>query len=175
MKGEDLKPLTKDQVEILKKTFRLMDTDRLANRFYDRLFETHPEVKPMFPTDLSELTTKLMSVFELVIFSFRDNGKGAFYLQEDILIPLRTLGKKHTDKGVHRDHYPIANRLLLESIQIEAGYVFPGEATDAWALALQHLSDAMLNTSVNIPEGKQFLFPTIRDSFHYIKERLLKM
>jgi hemoglobin-like flavoprotein len=173
MATEKLSPLSKEQIAILKKTFRLLDQQRLANRFYDQLFERYPEVKPMFPPDLTELTTKLMSVFELTIYSFKEHEPGKYYLEAEILTPLRTLGKKHSEKGVQHIHYPIANKILLESMQQEAGYVFPEEAIEAWRLALLHLTNAMLNTESTATDA--ILFPTIRDSFQYIRKQLLKL
>jgi hemoglobin-like flavoprotein len=166
MAGEKLRPLTKDQVAILKKTFRLLDTDRLARRFYSSLFEKHPEVQSLFPTDISELATKLISVFELVVFSFEERRPNEFYLQHALLAPLRGLGKKHSDKGVLSMHYPIANGLLLESIRKEAGYELPEEADEAWKLALRHLTSAMLNEQVHDELPRQ---ASLRETFNYIK------
>src|SRR5690348_17027746 len=101
-----LQPLTADQVALLKKTFRMMDVDRLAMRFYSGLFVKHPEVKPLFPDDLTVLSTKIVSVFELVIFSFRESSPGEFTLQQELLRPLRTLGELHSKKGVIDKYYP---------------------------------------------------------------------
>jgi hemoglobin-like flavoprotein len=167
MAAERLRPLTKDQVTILKKTFRLLDTDSLAKRFYSSLFLKYPEVKPLFPDDLSELSIKLISVFELVIHSFEEHSPNEFFLQETLIAPLRALGKKHTDKGVESVHYPIANDLLLQAIKEEAGYILPVEAEVAWKLALGHLTSAMMNSDVKTDPSQNYA--TIRDSFNYIK------
>jgi hemoglobin-like flavoprotein len=167
-----LKPLTKDQVLILKKTFRLLNTDQLAKRFYAALFERYPEVRSMFTADMNVQATKLISVFELVIFSFDERKPNQFFLQEQVMTPLRTLGKLHTEKGVANTHYPIANEILLESIKAEAGYVFPAEAEEAWKLALNHLTSAMLNTEIVAETATSP--STLRDSFNYIKSLLFK-
>ncbi|HTH54729.1 MAG TPA: globin domain-containing protein [Cyclobacteriaceae bacterium] len=168
MNIEPLKPLTKDQVVILKKTFRLLNTEGMTIRFYNHLFERHPEVRSMFPEDMTEQRTKLISVFELVVFSFVEREPDCFYIHKEILAPLRMLGKKHTEKGVQKIHYPIANELLLRSIKEEAGYVFPVEAEEAWALALSHLTAAMLTES----KAPQASLPSLRETFNYIKSLL---
>lgn len=165
------KPLTKDQVAILKKTFRLMNTDNMATRFYNHLFTRHPEVRSMFPQDMTEQRTKLISVFELVVFSFVEREPDRFFIQEEIIAPLRMLGKKHTEKGVQKIHYPIANDLLLRSIKEEAGYVFPAEAQEAWALALQHITTAMLTGTKKTSQAN---FQSLRETFNYIKGFLFK-
>lgn len=165
------KALTNQQVAILKKTFRLLNTDSLANRFYATLFERHPEVRLLFPTDITSLSTKLISVLELVVFSFKETNTNEFYLQQEVLSPLRTLGRLHTEKGVANAHYPIANEILLESIKAEAGYTFPPEAEEAWKLALNQLTSAMLNPDVTASSTSQMTF---KESFNYIKSRLFK-
>lgn len=170
MNTAPLKPLTKDQVAILKKTFRLMNAEGMTIRFYNHLFARHPEVRSMFPDDMTEQRTKLISVFELVVFSFVEREPNCFYIHEDILAPLRTLGKKHTEKGVQKMHYPIANELLLRSIKEEVGYVFPAEAEEAWALALGHLTTAML-AEVKNPQAN---LSSLRETFNYIKGILFK-
>ena len=166
-----LKPLTKDQVVILKKTLRLMNAENMTIRFYNHLFTSHPEVRSMFPEDMTEQRTKLVSVFELVVFSFVEREPDCFYIHKEIIAPLSMLGKKHTEKGVQKMHYPIANELLLRSIKEEAGYVFPEEAEEAWALALSHLTKAMLSET---NKAAQANLPSFRETFNYIKGLLFK-
>lgn len=170
MASEKIQSLTGEQVSLLKKTFRLLDTDHLANSFYRRLFERYPEVQHMFSVDMSEQATKLMSVFELVIYSFHEHAPGEFVLHPDVIVPLSSLGKKHTEKGVQPYHYPIANELLLECLKDEAGYVFPKEAELAWKLALLHLTQAMLSEQ----KATHAVGGTIRDSFRYIRGLIFK-
>lgn len=172
MESERIKPLSSNQIELLKKTFRVLDTDSLSKRFYTKLFLKHPEVKPLFPTDLTELSTKLISVFELIIFSFHEQAPNQFYLQKEVLLPLRTLGKKHMDKGVENAYYPIANEILINSIKEEAGHLFSPEAEAAWKLAFQHLTTAML--SKDTPEESSASTRTLHETFTYIKSLLFK-
>jgi hemoglobin-like flavoprotein len=172
MESEPIKPLSSIQIELLKKTFRALDTDSLSKRFYTKLFIKHPEVRPLFPTDLTELSTKLISVFELVIFSFHEQSPNKFLLQKDVLIPLRTLGKKHMDKGVDNFYYPIANEILINSIKEEAGHLFSPEAEAAWKLAFHHITTAML--SRDTPDEPSVNIGSLRETFTYIKSLLFK-
>jgi hemoglobin-like flavoprotein len=172
MESEQFKPLSSNQIELLKKTFRALDTDSLSKRFYTKLFLKHPEVRPLFPTDLTELSTKLISVFELVIFSFHEQSPNKFLLQKDVLIPLRTLGKKHMDKGVENLYYPIANEILINSIKEEVGPLFSPEAEVAWKLAFQHLTTAMLSKDSSAEASPNT--GSLRETFIYIKSLLFK-
>jgi hemoglobin-like flavoprotein len=167
-----LQPLTAQQVALLKETFRLVDTDRLAMRFYTSLFAKYPEVKALFPSDLSVLSTKIVSVFELVVHSFKENSKGEFHLQQEVLRPLRALGELHSQKGVINDYYPWVNALLLESIRIEASTNFTNEMEVAWKLALNNLTIAMLS-NIQISADEQHV--TMKDSFAHIKSLLFQV
>ncbi len=172
MEGEKLKPLTSQQIQLLKKTFRLLDTDSVAKRFYTTLFIKHPQVKALFPTELTELSTKLISVFELVVFSFSEHSPNEYYLHKDVLKALRALGQKHTEKGIDSAYYPLANEILLQSMKEEAGYIFAPEVEEAWKLAFHHLSTCMLSKDIEGDPSQNT--NTIRDTFNYIKSRLLK-
>jgi nitric oxide dioxygenase len=159
--------LTANQVSLLKLTFRALNTQRLGQRFYDKLFQLHPELKPMFSANLDDQITKIISVLELVIYSFEEKAVNQFGLQESVLLPLRDLGKKHVQKGVKQPHYPIANSILLDSLSEELGTMLTAEGLAAWKLALDHLSFAMLNPSVEPPSQ---LSRSLRDSFQLIKK-----
>lgn len=121
----------------------------VALTFYDQLFEQHPEIKPLFKQSSEEMIDKLVGVLELVVFSFEDKGKNLYALQESLMIPLRDLGRKHEEKGVRPEHYPIANALLLYSIEKEIGSVVFNEIRETWQCALDHITAAMLNTSLD--------------------------
>ncbi len=163
------KPLTKDQVGMLKMTFKSIDAFELGKRFYAKLFERHPQLRQLFTSDMNEQITKIMSVLQLVVFSFEEKQDGNFYLQDEVVKPLRDLGSKHTQRGVQQFHYPIANQILLEAVKDEARDLLTSEGLEAWKLALDHLSFAMNNTAVKTPAQSQH---TLRDSFTYIKNLL---
>ena len=164
---EKLKPLTALQIQLLKRTFRLLDSDNLTRRFYTTLFIRYPEVKRLFPTDLTELSTKLISVFELIIHSFEESAPDQYVLQKQVLLPLRNLGKKHFETAVEDRYYPVANEILLQSMKDEVGYMFTKEAEDAWRLAFNHLTSAMLNEDA---AAEQVPSPgSMRETFRFIR------
>ena len=171
MNDESLQPLTAHQVALLKQTFRAIDPSRLTMRFYSSLFVQHPEVKSLFPDDLTVLSTKIVSVFELVIHSFQEDSSGTFTLQTEVLGPLKHLGDLHARKGVINKYYPWANELLLNSIREELRGSFPTEAERAWKLALNHLTVAMLS---NHSVGEDSSQETLRDSYQHIRSLLFK-
>lgn len=167
MTDEHLKPLTSDQVSRLRKTFRSMNTDRLAMRFYSSLFARYPHLKDLFPHDLTELATKIVSVFELVVFSFKEETPGAYHLQQEVLVPLKKLGQLHTQKGVENKFYPLVNEVLLDSIKTESPE-FSYETEVAWRSALGHLTASMIGGS----SEHAALPSTMRESYQEIKSIL---
>jgi hemoglobin-like flavoprotein len=170
-----LEPITAQQVTLLKKSFRQLDTQQIAAKFYSKLFERHPEVKRLFPPDMVDLGKKLMSVFELVVFSFEEITHDKYMLQQSVIVPLRELGRKHDDKGIQPEHYTIANSLLLETMQEEAGPDFTDEVKECWRVALFHLTTTMLDRSVLPPRTIiEASGSTLRDSFTFIKQLLNK-
>ena len=169
-----LVPLTGQQVGLLKKSFRQLDTHWVAHNFYSRLFERHPYVRPLFPTDMTELASKLMSVFELVVFSFEEKKHDQYLLQEPLIVPLRELGRKHDSKGVKPEHYGIANGLLLETMRDGGKDFFTAEVEAAWKIALDQLTFAMQDRSVKTRGVHEESGKTLRDTFAYIRKKLLK-
>ena len=146
-----------------------MDTDRLAMRFYSSLFVRYPHLRALFPGDLTDLATKIVGVFELVVFSFQEGANGHYHLQQELLQPLRALGLLHEQKGVQDSHYPMVNQMLLESVRAETAD-FDDEMELAWKLALNHLTVAMITGAGSIEEGDS----TIHDSFRKIRMLLFK-
>lgn len=165
--------LTASQVQLLKKSFRQLDAQAYSDYFYDTLFARHPEVRALFPADISELKTKLMSVFELVIFSFEEKQNGQYALQDALIVPLRHLGKTHEEKGVLPAHYSIANGLILETLAHIVGTRHTDEVKQAWQLALAHLTSAMLNDSVKINDQlRKESVATMREAFNSIIQKI---
>ena len=65
--------MTPDQVKLVQQSFSKVApiSDQAAILFYDRLFEVAPEVKSMFPADMTEQRKKLMATLAVVV-----NGLG---------------------------------------------------------------------------------------------------
>jgi hemoglobin-like flavoprotein len=165
--------LTTAQVQLLKKSFRQLDGHAYSDYFYKNLFERHPEVRPIFPADIEELKLKLISVFELVMFSFEEKQDGQFALQDPLIVPLRHLGRTHEEKGVLPAHYQIANGLMLESLAYTLGAEHTIAIQQAWQLALGHLTFAMLNKSVQIPDRMENdSGATFREAFGHVLKKI---
>lgn len=164
--------LTAHDVQRLKKSLKFLNTSAFATLFYGRLFELHPQLKPMFHTDMEKLNTKLMSVLELVIYIFVEKEGNKFFLQDDLVVPLRNLGILHEEKGVQPAHYTIANNILIETLERVLQEKFTDEMKTAWQSGLNQLTSAMLNNS--LVSRRPATLGTLPEMFSNIRRQMRK-
>jgi hemoglobin-like flavoprotein len=108
-----------------------------AGLFYDRLFEIAPEVRRMFPDDLSVQKKKLMVMLGTAV-------NGLSHL--DSLMPVVCmLGERHAGYGVKVEHFTPVGSALLWALEQGLGDDFTPDVADAWATAYGLLSQAMID------------------------------
>lgn len=82
---------------------------QLSRGFYDEMFRIAPQLRPLFPSDISALQGHFESAIALVIRNLREM---------DALRPsLRDLGGQHVGWGAQPQHYLIAREALIHSIR----------------------------------------------------------
>jgi len=110
--------------------------DTAAQIFYADLFETAPEVKPLFgETDLAEQGSKLMATLGVVVNGLRDL---------DRIVPVaQNLAQRHADYGVKAEHYDKVGASLLRTLSKGLGEGFTPEVEAAWTNAYVTLSGVM--------------------------------
>jgi hemoglobin-like flavoprotein len=114
-----------------------------ADLFYGRLFEIAPQVRAMFPDDLSEQKKKLMAMLGAAV-----GGLSHF----DTLVPaVQALGRRHSGYGVTAAHYTPVGAALLWTLQQGLGEAFTPEVKDAWATAYIILSTTMIDAANEKP------------------------
>jgi hemoglobin-like flavoprotein len=112
---------------------RMLET---ADAFYRRLFERHPELRFMFPDDLTRLRSKFADELRTIVRAIPDFG--AFVTQAG------HLGARHVGYGVRVAHYAIVRVALLEAVAAQLGPEWTDEAAAAWAAAYDIITEAML-------------------------------
>jgi len=105
--------------------------------FYADLFETAPEVKPLFgEADIGEQGMKLMATLAVVVNGLRDLDK---------VVPVAAeLAKRHVAYGVKPEDYDKVGASLLRTLAKGLGDDFTPEVEAAWTTAYGTLAGAMI-------------------------------
>ena len=111
--------------------------DELLDRFYARLFDAAPAVRPLFGgTDMVAQKRKLLSALVLLRRSLRNL---------DAIVPtLRGLGARHVAYGARPEHYPVVGDALIAAMADVAGDAWRPEYERAWSTAFGVVAGAML-------------------------------
>lgn len=117
-----------------------------ADLFYGRLFEIAPEVRAMFPDDLSgQKKKKLMAMLGTVV---------AGLSHVDTLLPaVRALGRRHAGYGVSAEQYAPVGAALLWTLEKGLGTAFTTEVEEAWSSAYTMLAGAMIDAAREVPKA----------------------
>lgn len=114
----------------------------LAERFYAKIFAAHPQLRSMFPDDMTDQNVKLVKSLEMVIDGLKHPAAVRTRLAE--------LGMTHTNKGVKPEHYPIVCRYLLETMGEMSGPAWTDEVREDWVLSLEQISKLMLGAGKGV-------------------------
>ena len=131
--------MTPDQVKLVQQSFAKVApiSETAAVLFYDRLFEIAPQVKAMFPSDLTLQRKKLMATLAVVV-----NGLGNL---ESVLPAASALAKRHVGYGAKAEHYPVVGAARLWTLEKGLGDAWTPETAAAWTAAYGALSGFMIS------------------------------
>jgi nitric oxide dioxygenase len=138
--------MTPDQVQLVQQSFSKVApiADQAAVLFYDRLFEVAPQVKAMFPADLTEQRKKLMATLAVVV-----NGLGNL---QSVLPAASALATRHVAYGAKAEHYPVVGAALLWTLERGLADAWTPEVADAWTTAYGTLSGFMIAEAYGHPQ-----------------------
>ncbi|HUD88695.1 MAG TPA: globin family protein [Xanthobacteraceae bacterium] len=141
--------MTPDQVQLVQQSFAKVApiSEAAAVIFYDRLFEVAPQVKPMFPTDMTEQRKKLMATLAVVV-----GGLGNL---ESILPAASALATRHVSYGAKAEHYPVVGAALLWTLEKGLGEGWTPDVADAWTAAYGTLSGYMISQAYGQPQAAE--------------------
>jgi nitric oxide dioxygenase len=137
--------MTPEQVSLVQESFAKVApiADQAAVMFYDRLFEVAPQVKAMFPTDMTEQRKKLMATLAVVV-----NGLSNL---ESILPAASALAQRHVAYGAKAEHYPVVGSALLWTLEKGLGDGWTADIAGAWTVAYTTLSGFMIEQTYGHP------------------------
>lgn len=110
-----------------------------ATLFYDRLFRTLPEVRPLFKGDMDEQGRKLMATLGTVVRSLDR--------LDTVLLAAKALAVRHVEYGVQAGHYAPVGAALVWTLEQGLGADFTPETAEAWRSAYAVLSTEMIEAA----------------------------
>lgn len=129
--------MTPEQIALVQSSFKSVApiASKAADLFYDRLFEIAPEVRSMFPADLSGQKVKLITMLATAVNNLH---------QLNVILPaVRDLGSRHRGYGVTAEHYAPVGAALLWTLEQGLGSAFTTDVKAAWGEAYATLAGAM--------------------------------
>ncbi len=142
------------QIDLVQSSFAQVKaiSAQAGKLFYDRLFETRPDFKPLFSSaDMETQQRKLMSTLAVAVEGLRH--------PEEIISKVQELGRSHQGYGVKPEDYDAIGATLLWTLEQGLGDDFTPEVRRAWEVAFQFLSNIMINAAAQVelevePEGQ---------------------
>jgi hemoglobin-like flavoprotein len=141
--------MTPDQVKLVQDSFKKVApiADQAAVLFYDRLFEIAPQVRPMFPTDMTEQRKKLMTTLGVVVAGLNN--------LPSVLPAASALAKKHVGYGVKPEHFAIVGQALLWTLEKGLGAAWTPDVAAGWTSAYTTLADYMIAEAYGSPQAAE--------------------
>jgi NAD(P)H-flavin reductase/hemoglobin-like flavoprotein len=104
--------------------------------FYSHLFLTHPEVRAMFPIQMSGQRDKLVAALGAVVSNVDEI---------DSVVPLlEQLGRDHRRFSVVTEHYSAVGASLLATLKKFLGHMWTRELADTWSQAYGLVAKVMV-------------------------------
>lgn len=121
------------------KQFLFSRSSRLVAEFYELLFQSLPQIRAMFPSELDEHHRKLSEAIGLVADNSEDLSK--------IAESLRLLGKRHVLYGAQPHHYIVVQRCLISAMRSVAAEKWSATLEADWQAVLDRVVKYMLEQS----------------------------
>ncbi len=126
-----------DTVSRVRQTWTLILPQRksVCRNFYHRLFARHPELRPLFKSDVDDQADLFVTMINTVI--------SALEHPERVRPLIETLGSRHADYGVHPDDYAKFEQVLIETLREALDDDLDADAQAAWREVFEALSQTM--------------------------------
>ena len=131
--------MTPDQLELISQSAGVATADpaTFSASFYGHLFEIAPEVRPLFPEDMTELGEKLVD--ELVFLT------NAATDLDNFVERARDLGRRHDSYGAEAGHYGSVRIALLHGLRSALADEWTTAHDEAWSSLYNLIAETMLD------------------------------
>ena len=129
--------MTPQEIDLVRASFAkvLYQKEAVGRLFYDRLFETAPEVRPLFKTEIDVQARKLMDTLGVAVGALRDTP--------GLVATLQALGRRHDGYGAEPRHYAKVGEALLWTLEKGLGPAFDADTRAAWTVLYGIVSSTM--------------------------------
>lgn len=132
--------------------------DTAVSLFYDRLFEIRPDLRALFPSDMTEQKKKLGATLGFVVnaldWPLRDWAREQDP-KSDLFLAVLSLGQRHrASYAVKDEHYGPVGEALLWTLQKGLGEAFGDQTREAWTHAYGLLSNTMKLSATLVADGR---------------------
>ena len=140
--------MTPEQVQLVQDSFAKVApiADKAADLFYDRLFVIAPDVRSLFPDDLSAQKKKLMQMLATAVTNLHQ--------VEKIIPAVQDLGRRHVGYGVTARHYEPVGAALLWTLEQGLGPAFTPQVKEAWTATYATVVDVMKTAAAEVMPEK---------------------
>jgi nitric oxide dioxygenase len=130
--------LTQSDVTVIRDSFALVarDAPGATACFYGHLFALAPDLRPLFPADMTAQGEKLATALSVVA-----RLAGDF---ETLAPILDVLAVRHVAYGARPEHYPVVGAALLQMLDERVPMPRPDSLLDAWGKAFAAISARMI-------------------------------
>jgi nitric oxide dioxygenase len=141
-------PMTPRQIQLVRESYAAVEpiADTAATIFYRRLFDLDPDLRALFPSDLTAQRRNLMQTLTVVVRNL-DRLEG-------ILPAVEALGRRHAGYRVRRDDYETVGAGLLDTLGEGLGDAFTLEVRSAWTAAYGLLASVMIAASEGVEDAE---------------------
>jgi hemoglobin-like flavoprotein len=140
--------MTPDKVQLVQESFKKVVpiAGTAADLFYDRLFAIAPDVRSLFPEDLTEQKKKLIGILATAVTNLHQ--------VEKVLPAVQDLGRRHVAYGVTDKHYEPVGEALLWTLEKGLGAEFTPNLKEAWSETYLTLAGVMKDAAARaMPAG----------------------
>ena len=129
--------MTPEQITLVQESFKQVQpiAAQAADLFYGHPFEIAPQVRPLFPEDLTEQKRKLMAVLGTAV--------GSLHRISEIVPVVQALGRRHAGYKVTAEHYKPVGEALIWTLEQGLGDAFTPPIKTAWLEAYTMLANVM--------------------------------
>ncbi|WP_226035274.1 NO-inducible flavohemoprotein [Aquibacillus saliphilus] len=121
--------------------------EEITSRFYQMLFENHPELKNIF-NQSNQRQGKQSKALANAVYA------AAMYIDnlEAILPTVKQIAHKHRSLNILPEHYPIVGENLLAAIKDVLGDAATDDIMEAWGKAYGVIADAFIQIEIDMYE-----------------------